>query len=100
MNYLTPEDIEFKFISSMGFTTYHHAKYLNLEFGIEKETITKKKSDFQFGSSKTYYYITGQEKEYTDLEELCKDWNELKNFDDPDNEIVWVKLVKPKRKNQ
>ncbi len=47
------------------------------------------------GNPKTYFYITGQEKEYTDLEELCRDWNEIKNFDDPNNEIVWVKKIVP-----
>ncbi len=59
------------------------------------EKISKLKDNGGFCKPKTYFYITGQEKEYTDLEELCKDWNEIKNFDDPNNEIVWEKKIVP-----
>ena len=93
-NLLCPEDIVWKFIMSMAFSDYHHAKMVNKEYGLECETITKKLSDgFSFGKAKVYYFITGQEKEYTDLQKLCDDWNEIKNFDDPDNEIVWEKKI-------
>ena len=93
-NLLCPEDIVWKFIMSMAFSDHHHAKMVNKEYGLECETITKKLSDgFSFGKAKVYYFITGQEKEYTDLQKLCDDWNEIKNFDDPDNEIVWEKKI-------
>ena len=93
-NLLQPEDIEWKFICSLAFTTHHHAKMVNKEFGLECEIITKKIDDFTFSKKpKVYYFIIGQEKEYTDINELCKDWNEIKNYDDPNNEIVWIKKI-------
>jgi hypothetical protein len=97
-NLLCPEDIDWKFIMSMAFVDFHHSKSVNEKYGLEMEVITKKIDDYTFGKGKVYYFITGQEKEYTDLRELCNDWNEIKNFDDPENEIVWVKkIVKTKK---
>lgn len=96
MNLLCPEDISFKFIKSLGLTDEHISMMRNEEYGIQCEQYTKKKSEFEFGKPKTYYFIDGQEKEYTDLQELCDDWNEIKNFDDPNNEITWVKVIKSK----
>ena len=92
-NVLEPEDIKWVFISSMAMKEYHHSKFLNKEFGIEMEKITPVR-EMGFGKPKTYYYITGQKKEYTDLETLCKDWNEIKNYDDPNSEITWVKVIR------
>ncbi|WP_417444663.1 hypothetical protein [Joostella sp.] len=98
-NLLSPEDIRWEFISSLGFVDQHHAKYINKEFGLEMETITKKLSDgISFGKSKVYYFITGQEKEYTCIQLLCDDWNEINNYDDPENEIVWIKKIVPIKK--
>ena len=98
INKLCPEDIKWKFISSLAFTDCHHAKYISKEFGLEMEIITKKlNNNFSFGIPKQYYFITGQEKEYTDIQILCDDWNEIKNYDDPNNEIVWVKVIKSKK---
>ena len=97
INKLCPEDIKWKFISSLGFTDCHHARYIDADFGLEMETITKKKNDYEFGNCKTYFFITGQKKEYTDVKILCDDWNEIKNYDDPNNEIVWVKVIKKKK---
>lgn len=95
-NMLTPDDIgEWKFVSSFAFTTHHHTKFVNELFGLEMEKITNISAQGNFGKPKTYFYITGQEKEYTDLEQLCVDWNEIKNFDDPNNEIQWVKKIVP-----
>ena len=94
MNKLDPEDIEWQFISSIGFTDCHHAKLINKEFGLECETITKtSKLTGDFLKPKVYYFITGQKKEYTNIQLLCDDWNEIKNYDDPNNEIVWVKKI-------
>jgi hypothetical protein len=92
-NLLSPEDIEWKFVMSMAYTDFHHSKSVNKKYGLEMEVITKKIDYYTFGKAKVYYFITGQEKEYTDLQELCNDWNEIKNFDDPENEIVWVKKI-------
>jgi len=30
---------------------------------------------------------------HTDIQKLCDDWNEIKNYDDPNCEIVWVKKI-------
>lgn len=96
MNKLCPEDIDWKFLKSMGFTDMHHSKSINEKYGLEMEVITKKISDYHFGKGKVYYFITGQEKEYTDLQKLCDDWNEIKNYDDPNSEIKWVKIITKK----
>lgn len=96
-NLLAPEDIGWKFVHSIALRHEHIAQYVNSEFGLSMEQVTKKKDEFTFGSVKTYYFIDGQKKEYTDLQKLCDDWNEIKNFDDPENEIVWVKKIVKKR---
>ena len=96
VNKLCPEDIEWSFIMSMGFIDHHHSKSINKKYGLEMEIITKKIDGYSFGKGKVYYFITGQEKEYTDLQKLCDDWNEIKNFDDPDSEIKWVKIITKK----
>ena len=41
------------------------------------EKYTKKINEFQFGKPKIYFFIDGSEKEYTDIQELCNDWNEI-----------------------
>lgn len=97
-NILKPDDIEWTMLSSLAMTTHHHIKSINKKYGIQKETITKKRGDFDFGSSKTYYYINKCEREFTDIQTLCDVWNELHDFDDPDDEIVWVKVIKKKDK--
>lgn len=95
-NNLSPEDIDFKFVSSLALRQQHITKLVNDEFGVEAEKVSRVKADGEFGKPKTYFYITGHEKEYTDLDELCKDWNEIKNFDDPNSEIRWVKIITTK----
>ncbi len=94
-NELEAEDIEWRFVHSMAFRTYHHSKFINEEYGLQMEQITNVKANSEFGKAKTYYFISGQEKEYTDLQEMIKDWNEIKNFDDPNNEIIWEKRIVP-----
>ena len=44
INKLCPEDIKWKFISCLGFVDCHHARYIDADFGLEMETITKKKN--------------------------------------------------------
>ncbi len=95
-NKLEVDDIEFRFRKSMAYTTLHHQLHRDDNFGIQREIITKKNADGSFGSRKTYFFMDGNNKEYTDLQELCDDWNEIKNFDDPNNEIIWVKIIKSK----
>ncbi len=91
---LEPEDIKFRLVSTISFVDHHHLQFVNEEYGLTMEKLTNV-TDSGFGKAKTYYFINGQEKEYTDLNELCKDWNEIKDFDDPNNEIVWVKKIVP-----
>jgi hypothetical protein len=35
-------------------------------------------------------------KEYNNIQTLCDDWNEIKNFDDPGYEIKWVNVIQKK----
>ena len=100
MNVLSPEDIEWKLITSMGLYNEHIQKYRNEQFGFQMEIYTKKKSDFEFGKPKTYYFRDDCEKEYNDLQTLCDDWNEVKNYDDETTEITWVKVIKNKKHKQ
>ncbi len=93
-NVLEPEDIEWKMVSSWSFMKEHVCQFRNEEFGLQKEVVTNKKALGSYGKPKTYYYMDGQEKPYTVIEELCKDWNEINNFDDPNSVIVWVKVIK------
>lgn len=98
MNKLAPEDIIFKFGTSWNFSTYHHTVCHNEEFGIQMEKITKKTIWGELGKPKEYFYIDGCDREFTDLQVLCDSWNEIKNYDDPNSEIVWVKVIKTKEK--
>ena len=76
MNQLTPEDIRFKFIHSLGMDDYHHALLRCDEYKIQCEKITPKQGE-NFGKPRTYFFIDGCERD----------------FDDPENEIVWVKTI-------
>ena len=98
MNVLTPEDIEWKLQTTMALSNEHRMLYRNNDFGFQMEIYTKKKSDFEFGKPKTYYFRDDCEKEYNDLQALCDDWNEVKNYDDETTEITWVKVIKKKKK--
>ena len=97
MNVLSPEDIEWKLISTMALTTEHRMLYMNNQFGFQKEVYTKKTSEFTFGKPKIYYFRDDCEKEYNNLQKLCDDWNEIKNYDDETSEITWVKIIKNKK---
>lgn len=94
-NLLEPEDIEWKYHKHLTFTNQSHFCYRDEKFGLQWEQLTNRDGHGWSGKAKNYYFIDGQKKEYTDVEELCKDWNEIKNFDDPDNEIVWEKKIVP-----
>jgi len=96
MNILTPEDIKWENVIHISMDDEHISKFRNEEYGIQWEQYTKVKWPCDFAKPKNYYYIDDQEKEYTDLQALCDDWNEIKNFDDPNAEIVWVKVIKSK----
>lgn len=61
-NKLCPEDIQFRFISSLGMASGHHISMIDDTYGIECEKISKVKFDGSFGNPKTYYFIIGQEK--------------------------------------
>jgi hypothetical protein len=95
-NKLDPTDIEWKFITSFGCTHQHHALFRDDRYSIQMETITPKSQTTQvFGKKKVYFFIDGCEKEMTEIEDLCETWNDLKNFDDPKNEIVWERKIVP-----
>ncbi len=95
-NKLDPLDISWQMKSSIGYDNQHHALYRCDEYGLQMETITpKSKTTDEFGKAKVYFYIDDCEKEMTEIEDLCDTWNDLKNFDDPNNEIVWKKKIVP-----
>lgn len=95
-NILCPEDIKFTGKKSLAMSNWHAMKYRNEEYGIDWEQWSRKKNDLEFGKPKNYYFMDGSKKEYTDLQTLCNDWNEIKNYDDPNSEIEWVKVIKSK----
>ena len=82
MNQLTPEDVEWKLDFRYKTTEDAHSKYRDKRFGIQKEVITKRISQYEWGSSKTYYFIDNVRKEFTDLQLLCDCWNENNNYDE------------------
>jgi hypothetical protein len=97
MNKLEPDDIEWKGLSFWSFENYHYAVYRNEKYKIQREVITnisKLTGDFS-KHPKVYYFIDGCDKEMTDLQDVCDTWNELHDFDDPNNEIVWIKKIVP-----
>lgn len=92
-NILTPEDVQWKYNKHITMTDHSHYEYRDNQFGISKEVLTKRDGHGWSGSSKIYYFIDDCEREFTDLQILCDCWNEIKNFDDPHNEIVWEKKI-------
>lgn len=96
-NKLEPEDIEWIFISCMKMTDCSHQLHRCDEYGIQKECIVNfsERTGNYSRNPKTYFYIDGCDKEMTDIDDLCDTWNDLKNFDDPDNKIVWERKVVP-----
>lgn len=79
-NLLCPEDIEWKLQMSMVLSNEHRMLYRNDHYGFQMEIYTKKKNEFEFGKAKTYFFRDESEKEYNDLQILCDDWNEIKNY--------------------
>ena len=94
-NLLTPDDIEWKYVKHLTFTTESHYVLRDERFKIQCEKITKRDGHGKTGSTKTYYFIDSLERQFTDEEELCEAWNERNDFDDPNNEIIWVKKIVP-----
>lgn len=96
-----PNAIPWRFIASMAFDTYHHAKFRCEEYGIQRETITNKAKDgIGFAGSQSYYFIDNIDKEFLSLEEMVGFYNEKFTYeeDNPTNEVVWVKVIR-NRKN-
>ena len=94
-NVLEPSDIVWKYHKHITFSDHSHSCCRCDKFGLQWEQITNRDGHGWTGKAKNYFFIDGQEKEYTNTEDLCNDWNEIKNFDDPDNKIVWVKKIVP-----
>lgn len=94
-NKLCPDDIEWRYVKHMTLSTESHYILRDERFKIQCEKITKRDGHGHTGSTKTYFFIDGQEREFKTEEELCDAWNEINEFDDPNNEIVWVKKIVP-----
>jgi len=94
-NLLEPEDIEWKYIKHVTMTTQSHTLFRDERYKIQLEQITNRDGHGWVGKAKNYFFIDTLEREFTDLQELCNCWNERNNFDDPNNEIIWVKKIVP-----
>lgn len=94
-NTLQPEDIEWKYVKHITLTTNSHMLFRDERFKVQWEQITKRDGHGYVGKSKNYFFIDNIEREFTDLNVLCECWNEIKNFDDPNNEITWIKKIVP-----
>ena len=97
-NLLEPEDIKWKYIKHLTMTTQSHMLFRDEQYKIQWEQITNRDGHGWVGKAKNYFFIDELEREFTDLQELCNCWNERNNFDDPNNEIIWVKKIVPKIK--
>ena len=94
-NTLEPEDIEWKYVKHLTLTTQSHMLFRDERYKIQWEQITNRDGHGWVGKPKNYYFIDKIEREFTDIQELCDCWNESNNFDDPNNEITWVKKIVP-----
>lgn len=92
-NLLEPADIKWKYVKHLTLSDMSQILYRDDKFKIQWEQLTNRDGHGWSGKPKNYYFIDGIEKEYTDIQKLCDDWNEIKNFDDPESEIVWVKKI-------
>jgi len=92
-NLLEPSDITWKYHKHLTCTDHSHFCMRNEDYGLQHEQITNRDGNGWVGKAKNYYFIDGQDKEYTDIQELCDDWNEIKNFDNPHGKIKWVKVI-------
>ncbi|MGK0447019.1 MAG: hypothetical protein ACJA2M_000790 [Polaribacter sp.] len=97
-NMLEPSDIEWIYYKHLTLTTQSQFATRNEKYGLQHEQITNRDGHGFVGKAKNYYFIDNIEREFTDLQELCDCWNEINNFDDPKNEIVWIKKIVPIRK--
>lgn len=68
-------------------------------FNIQWEQITKRDGHGKTGKPKNYFFIDGIDREFTDVDKMCDCWNEINNYDDPNNEIKYVKIITPKQTN-
>ena len=94
-NTLEPEDIEWTYLNHITLNNQSQFASRNEKYGLQWEQVTKRDGHGWVGKPKNYYFIDKIEREFTDIQELCDCWNESNNFDDPNNEITWVKKIVP-----
>ncbi len=94
-NLLEPEDIEWRYVKHITMTTQSHFLFRSEQFKIQWEQITNRDGHGKVGKAKNYFFIDEVEREFTEVQELCYYWNERNYFDDPNNEIIWVKKIVP-----
>ena len=97
-NKLEPSDLNFFYHKHMTWQDHSHMLYRDETYKVQMEQITNRDGHGWSGKPKNYYFIDGLEREFTSLSVLCDCWNERNDFDDPDNEIVWVKKIVPVKK--
>lgn len=95
-NKLDSADLTWKYIKHITYSDHSHFLHRDDRFNVQWEQITNRDGQGWVGEPKDYYFIDGVDREFTDLEEMIKCWNERNDFDDPNNEVNWVKVIVPK----
>lgn len=92
--------IEWKFIRSMGFSDHHHAVFRNDEFGVQRETITRKNHWGEFLKPKNFFFIDNDEREFLTEEELIDAYNEKfpRDGDTTEAEVKYVRIIVKRQK--
>ena len=92
---INSEDIQFQFISSMSCRTQHHTMLRDNNLGIQCEQIANRTScGTGVKSTKNFYFIDNDEREFTDLEKLVDAYNEkfVLDGEDPEYEVKFVRV--------
>lgn len=92
---ITRDDLQFKCINCLDLQGSGIMQYRDNENKISAETITPR-NGFNYGKPKTFYYIDGVDKEFTDLDVLIDFYNEkfIHDGENPETEVNFVKVYK------
>lgn len=93
------DDINLAWGGSWAFSGQHITKRRDSKLGIEMETYTPKRKDGSFGKGKTFFFIDGDEREFTDLDSLIDAYNEKFVFEDENPEYIveYIKIIRKRK---
>ncbi|MEL7248358.1 MAG: hypothetical protein AAFO03_08060 [Bacteroidota bacterium] len=97
---LVPEEILWKSIKRMAFSNCYHSLSRCEEYGIQRETITRRTNGgYGIGKSSTSYFIDNVDKEFKTLEEMVEFFNEKFQYeeDNPKQEVVYIKVIRDRK---